>query len=92
MDDESKVRVGVEKLAYADSWAAINSYLSRTGAWELCSSPVRGEESQWVSEGTEMRKKVEAGEEKEREAEAGDYVKETGHIGGWRDVWKEKWG
>lgn len=39
----------VEKLAYADSWAAINSYLSGTGAWELCSSPVRGGEaaSQW---------------------------------------------
>lgn len=49
---------GVEKLAYADSCAAVNSYLSRTAAWELCSSPVRKEESKWASNRTEMKRKM----------------------------------
>lgn len=36
----------MEQLAYDDSCAAINSYLSRTGAWELCLSPVKEEEEE----------------------------------------------
>lgn len=49
---------GVEKLAYADSCAGVNSYLSRTAAWELCSSPARREESKWASNRTEMKRKM----------------------------------
>lgn len=45
MDDESEVEDGVEKLTYADSWDAINSYLSRTAVWELCSPVRRGGEA-----------------------------------------------
>lgn len=39
------VEDGVEKLTYADSWDAINSYLSRTAVWELCSPVRRGGEA-----------------------------------------------
>lgn len=63
MDDETEAANGVGKLTYADSCAAINSYLSRTGVWELCSSPVRKEERQWANDGREMKRKEEAGEQ-----------------------------
>lgn len=56
----------MEKLTYADSRAAINSYLSRTGAWELGSSPVREEERQRANDGTEMKRKEEEEVEMER--------------------------
>lgn len=48
-------------LAYADSCAAINSYLSRAAAWKLCSSPVRKEESLRASDGVERRKQEAGG-------------------------------
>lgn len=39
----------VEKLTYVDNADAINSYLSRTRVWELCSAMMEngGEEKDW---------------------------------------------
>lgn len=52
----------MEKLAYADSQVAINSYLSRTGAWELSSSPVKRTGEAVSQDGMELKRKVKAGE------------------------------